>query len=196
MTTEREYGWQFALERLDTRLPHILAEMNSVKQLIGRYWQILCELEDQHCAAVGKLLAQEGNLVRIDDHHFFRWINSEVDKPQSAPSLDDYEVRTFPDGVSVVKVVNAPNEELARMWVTRHLHLRKSFVRNERVRLHRLRSEVILAAKQFADIIGSLEVTGRVPGLCERCHPGRLTEVTCVAEIGLKRQRRSCPLTD
>ena len=75
------------------------------------------------------------------------------------------------DRVSVVKVVSAANENLARQWKKRHLEWRKSFVMNDREGLLRLRSEVQMSAKQFCDSISEREVAGRLPGSCSLCEP-------------------------
>ena len=171
LAAEGEYGWQYANEHLETGLPRTLAALVTVKRAFGRYWQILCKLEDQYRAEVDELVAKELHSVQIDNGHFFRSILSEVDKPQSTPSLDDYEIRTHLDMVSVVKVVSAANENLARQWMKRHLEWRKSFVMNDRDGLLRLRSEVQMSAKQFCDSISEREVAGRLPGSCSLCEP-------------------------
>ena len=178
LVVEGEHAWRYAYAHLETGFPHTLAALKTVKQSFGLYWQILCDLEDQLRAEVGELVAKEGHSVQIDDSNFFRWILSEVDKPQSTPSLDDYEVRTHRTRVSVVKVVSAPNEDLARKWMKRHLEWRKAFVMNDRESLHLLRSEVQLSAKQFTDAIGDLQVAGRLPCLCAKCDPGRVAQET------------------
>ena len=124
------------------------------------------------------MAGREWHSVQIDDGHFYRSILSEVDNSQSTPRLDDYEVRAHADGVSVVKVVRAPDDDLARRCMKKHLEWRKLFVTNEKNSLHLLRSEVQFSAKQFVDVIGDLEVAGRLPGMCAKCDPSRVAQDT------------------
>lgn len=122
LPVEQHRGWSLLLRHLETGHPQALQALSIVKQLFGRYWQTLSEIEANYRLQVSKLLLlPEYSEDQIDDGKFYRSILSEVDCETSDISEDNYEVRDHIDGVSVVGLVKTLNRESALAWMRRHL---------------------------------------------------------------------------
>ncbi len=175
---ERESGWPSGREHLASGLPNTDKAWREIKTSVGEYWQKISERESDYIREAQTCLDEEGRTVSpLDVSRFYRSILSEVDKPPSTPSEEDYEIRPLQGRLLVTcegsGIVSAETKPEALTWQARHLGWRRNFVNVHKPVLVLLREGAIAAAGSFIETVEDVLVRGRVPGMCQRCPDDR-----------------------